>query len=124
VIPNEDGRVLAAPGGEHLPGEYVVGWIKRGPSGVIGTNKKDAHETVDHLLEDLDAGVLPAPSQPAGDAIEELLSERKPDHVTYSGWEAIDAAERSAGEPHERPRVKLTRLHQLLDAAKAATRSG
>jgi ferredoxin--NADP+ reductase len=117
TIPNAGGRVTDGPGGAVLPGEYVVGWIKRGPSGVIGTNKKDAHETVDALLADLDAASLPEPPLPGGEAIEALLSERKHDHVTYSGWQAIDAAERSAGEPHGRPRVKLTRLQELLDAA-------
>jgi ferredoxin--NADP+ reductase len=117
TIPNTGGRVTDSPGGAFVPGQYVVGWIKRGPSGVIGTNKKDAHETVDKLLEDHSAGTLPQPSRPAGDDLEQLLRERKPEHVTYAGWEAIDAAERSAGEPHGRPRVKLTRLEELLEAA-------
>ena len=62
MIPN-DARPHARRG-EPLPGEYVVGWIKRGPTGIIGTNKRDAQETVDVLLEDLDAGRLPAPARP------------------------------------------------------------
>jgi ferredoxin/flavodoxin---NADP+ reductase len=118
TIPNDAGRVLNAPGGTRVRGEYVVGWIKRGPSGVIGTNKKDAHQTVDHLLEDLAVGALNAPTEPAGDAIEALLAERAPDHVTYAGWEAIDAAERAAGEPQGRPRVKLCSFESLLEAAR------
>jgi ferredoxin--NADP+ reductase len=107
TIPNEGGRVR--------PGLYVAGWIKRGPSGVIGTNKKDATETVELLLGDARAGVLPAAN---GDDLEELLAERAVDHVLYSGWEAIDSAERTAGEPRGRPRVKLCTWDELLEAAR------
>jgi ferredoxin/flavodoxin---NADP+ reductase len=117
TVPHEAGRILDAEGAQ-LRGDYVVGWIKRGPTGIIGTNKRDAQETVDELFEDLDAGRLNEPADPSRDSLEELLSERAPDHVTYSGWEAIDAAEKSAGEPHGRPRVKLTRTDELLDAAR------
>jgi ferredoxin/flavodoxin---NADP+ reductase len=120
TIPNERGRVLDAPGGAPRAGEYVSGWIKRGPTGIIGTNKKDSHETVDALLEDAAAGRLPEPPGAGPDAIEALLAERAPDHVRYDGWQAIDAAERAAGEPHGRPRVKLTRREQLLAAARDA----
>jgi ferredoxin--NADP+ reductase len=116
TIPNEAGRI-GGDGGP-LPGEYVVGWIKRGPTGIIGTNKRDAQETVDALVEDLNAGRLLEPSDPDRDSLEALLDERKPEHVTYEGWEAIDHAEKSAGEPHGRPRVKLTRFEQLLEAAR------
>jgi len=117
TIPHEAGRILDEQG-EQLRGDYVVGWIKRGPSGIIGTNKRDAQETVDELFEDLDAGRLNEPADPSRDALEGLLAERAPDHVTYAGWEAIDAAEKAAGEPHGRPRVKLTRTEALLDAAR------
>jgi ferredoxin/flavodoxin---NADP+ reductase len=120
TIPNDAGRVLDAPGGTQRPGEYVTGWIKRGPSGIIGTNKKDSQETVDALLEDLAAGRVPSPAVEDPEAIEALLSERAPDHVRYDGWQAIDAAEQAAGEPHGRPRVKLTRTEHLLDAARQA----
>jgi len=120
TIPNERGRVLDAPGGAQRPGEYVSGWIKRGPSGIIGTNKRDSQETVDALLEDAAAGRLPSPAVDDPDAIEALLAERAPDHVRYEHWQAIDAAEQAAGEPHGRPRVKLTRHEHLLDAARSA----
>jgi ferredoxin--NADP+ reductase len=106
-----------------VPGQYAVGWIKRGPTGIIGTNKKDAQETVDSLIEDLEAGRLPDPEAPDRDSLEALLDERRPDHVTYAGWEAIDRREREAGEPQGRPRVKLARFEELLDAA-AAERAG
>jgi ferredoxin/flavodoxin---NADP+ reductase len=121
TIPNDQGRILGEDG-RPLPGEYAVGWIKRGPTGIIGTNKRDAQETVDRLLEDLDAGRLPEPPEPQRESIEALLDERRPDHVTYAGWEAIDEDERAAGEPHGRPRVKHTTYDDLLDAAKGAER--
>jgi ferredoxin--NADP+ reductase len=116
VVPNEAGRVLGDDG-KPRPGEYVVGWIKRGPTGIIGTNKRDAQETVNTLLEDLEEGRLPEPQAPDRGELEELLRERKPDLVTYAGWEAIDRAEREAGEPHGRPRVKYTTFEELLEAA-------
>jgi ferredoxin--NADP+ reductase len=115
TIPNADGRVLdesAAP----IPGLYCAGWIKRGPTGVIGTNKKDATETVERLLEDAREGRLRART---GDTIEELLAERDAEVVMYAGWEAIDALERSRGEPHGRPRVKLCSWDDLLAAARS-----
>lgn len=106
TIPNQGGRVQ--------PGLYVAGWIKRGPSGVIGTNKKDATETVELVLEDARAGRLP---QGSGADLAALLAERGIPHVMYAGWEAIDAAERGAGEPRGRPRVKLCTWEELLAAA-------
>jgi ferredoxin/flavodoxin---NADP+ reductase len=120
LIHNDGGRVHDGSG-EQVPGLYAVGWIKRGPSGVIGTNKKDAQETVDKLFTDLEAGNVPEPEL-AGDrdAIETLLADRKPDHVTFEGWQAIDAAEVEAGKPHGRPRVKLCRVDELVEASKGA----
>jgi ferredoxin--NADP+ reductase len=119
LIHNEGGRVHDGSG-DTVPGLYAVGWIKRGPSGVIGTNKKDAQETVDKLFADLEAGGIPEPEL-ADDrgAIEALLNERKPDHVTFEGWQAIDAAEVEAGKPHGRPRVKFCRVDELVEASKA-----
>ena len=83
---------------------------------MIGTNKKDATETVELLLEDARAGKLPPR---AGGTLEEMLAERGADAVLYAGWEAIDEAERTAGEPHGRPRVKLCTWDELLAAARA-----
>jgi ferredoxin--NADP+ reductase len=119
TISNEGGRVNQD--GAQVPGLYAVGWIKRGPSGVIGTNKKDAQETVDNLFQDLEAGVIPA-AELAGDrgSIEALLAERRPDHVTFEGWRAIDTAEVEAGKPHGRPRVKLCKMEELVEASRAA----
>ena len=114
TVPNEGGRVLDGDGKPVL-GVYCAGWIKRGPSGVIGTNKKDATETVERLIADARAGALGHARDPA--AIEALLAERGVEVVTQEGWEAIDAVEKSAGEPHSRPRIKLAEWDTLLAAA-------
>ena len=106
MIPNDRGRVE--------PGLYVAGWIKRGPSGVIGTNKKDASETVELLLEDARAGLLHRESD---ERLEDLLAGSEV--VMYGGWEAIDAAEKGRGEPHGRPRIKFVSWDELLAAAKS-----
>jgi ferredoxin--NADP+ reductase len=115
VLPNDHGRVLA-PDGEPLPGVYAVGWIKRGPTGILGTNKRDAEETVSRVAEDLRAGALPEPDADTG-AIEALLDVRKPDLVTAAGWRAIDAHELDRGRWEQRPRVKLASRDELLTAA-------
>ena len=107
TIPNAGGRVE--------PGLYAAGWIKRGPNGVIGTNKKDAAETVELLLEDARAGHLPA--RGAG-SLEQLLESRGVEAVLYAGWEAIDRTERDAGEARGRPRLKLCTWDALLAAAR------
>jgi ferredoxin/flavodoxin---NADP+ reductase len=116
TIPNDGGRVLGVDG-VALPGVYCAGWIKRGPTGVIGTNKKDATDTVEHLLEDAREGRLPPRS---GASIDGVLAGRGVGVVTYSGWEAIDGLERSRGEPQGRPRVKLSTWDELLDAGRSA----
>ena len=115
TIPNDGGRV------RDRTGEYAVGWIKRGPTGIIGTNKRDAQETVDTLLADLDADRLANPSDPDRDSLEAVVAERQPDVVSYAGWQAVDRAEKEAGESHGRPRVKLCSFEELLEAAKDAT---
>jgi ferredoxin/flavodoxin---NADP+ reductase len=109
TIPHGHGRV------EGRRNEYVVGWIKRGPSGVIGTNKKDSQETVDTLIADL-AGATALADFPDDHAekLAEWLTERQPKLVTDAHWKLIDEHERSAGEPHGRPRVKLPSLAKLL----------
>jgi ferredoxin--NADP+ reductase len=118
LIRNVEGRVVAEDG-ERAVGEYAVGWIKRGPSGVIGTNKKDAHETVDRIVADRDGGRLgaPEPELVDGEAVAAWLRERVPHVVGWDGWRTIDAHERALGEPHSRPRVKLVRVPEMLDVA-------
>ena len=117
VMPNEGGRVLGEDG-RPLPGVYCAGWIKRGPTGVIGTNKKDATETVALLLEDAEEGRIGG--TPRERTLEALLEERGVEYVSYAGWEAIDAEERTRGAPHGRPRVKFCTWEELLAAARAA----
>jgi ferredoxin/flavodoxin---NADP+ reductase len=117
TVPNAGGRVLDASG-EPIPGLYAAGWIKRGPTGVIGTNKKDATETVELLLEDAREGRLARADGTEDGLIDELLAERGVEAVMYAGWESIDALERSRGEPHGRPRIKLCSWDELLAAAR------
>jgi ferredoxin--NADP+ reductase len=135
LIPNEAGRVIDPESGEQVAGHYAVGWIKRGPSGVIGTNKKDALDTVTSIFEDLAEGKIQelplgssaSPPGPTGSGegralppIEELLAERGGDHVTYVGWQAIDQAEVAAGEPHGRPRIKFCTVAEMVEASRQA----
>jgi ferredoxin--NADP+ reductase len=114
VIPNDRGRVVGAER------TYCAGWIKRGPSGVIGTNKKDATETVELVLEDAVAGKLVAPNR--GD-LAALLEERDSAFIEYDGWQAIDAVERATGEPLGRPRVKVTGWSDLLETGRSVQSS-
>src|SRR5262249_35010967 len=106
--PNDGGRIE--------PGIYCAGWIKRGPTGVIGTNKKDATETVQVLLEDAAAGRLEPKLDATAAAVDARLAERGVRVVEYSGWTAIDDVERAAGEKSGRPRVKLCSWDELLAA--------
>jgi ferredoxin/flavodoxin---NADP+ reductase len=114
---NDGGRLLEESG-VPLAGVYCAGWIKRGPTGVIGTNKKDATETVKLLLEDAAAGRLEGAAEPRD--LAEVLAERGGEPVLYAGWEEIDRLEKAAGEPHGRPRVKLHSWDSLLAAARGA----
>jgi ferredoxin/flavodoxin---NADP+ reductase len=111
TILNEQGRVV----GEERT--YCAGWIKRGPTGIIGTNKKDASETVAELLEDFDAGRIAHRPEATPDAVEALLAERGVRAILYTHWTSIDELERAAGEPLGRPRVQLRTWDELLEAA-------
>ena len=115
VIPNTDGRVERD--GMPVAGEYVAGWIKRGPTGIIGTNKKDANATVASLLADRDSGSLPV--APAGtiDEFDALLAGRGITVVTTAGWRAIDAAERALGSPAGRDRTTIHDRQALIEAS-------
>lgn len=118
VVPNEAGRVTGDDG-EPVPGLYVAGWIKRGPSGVIGTNKPCAQETVGHMLADAAVGRHLHPEAPRPEAAERLIRQRQPDCVTYADWQRLDAVETAAGAKLGRPRVKLTRVEDMLGALRA-----
>jgi ferredoxin--NADP+ reductase len=122
LIRNTGGRVCAQPADAH-EGEYVIGWIKRGPSGVIGTNKKDAADTTAKIVEDRDAGRLNTPTHPGPADTAAVYAQRAPDSVTWVGWEAIDAHEKTSGQPHGRPRIKLVRLADLVERSRASAAS-
>jgi ferredoxin/flavodoxin---NADP+ reductase len=113
LISNDGGRVTSEDG-EVQPGEYAVGWIKRGPSGVIGTNKKDSADTTAKIVQDAEASRL---NEPTGEIepeqVEAWLRERVPGLVTWEGWEAIDAHETVAGEAQGRPRVKVVSVAEM-----------
>jgi ferredoxin--NADP+ reductase len=119
VLPNDRGRVLR-PDGSPMPGVYAVGWIKRGATGILGTNKRDADETVACVAEDLAAGSLPVPEKPAREDVDALLAERDLKPVTVDGWRAIEAHELLRGREEGRPRVKLASREELLATADAA----
>ncbi|HXT22910.1 MAG TPA: FAD-dependent oxidoreductase, partial [Thermoanaerobaculia bacterium] len=113
IVPNREGRVVN-PAGDALPGEYVVGWVKRGPTGLIGTNKPDSAETVQAMLADLPkAEPLPAAAADP-DAVPSLLAARGARAVDYAEWQRLDAREVERGAPQGRPRVKFLRLEEML----------
>jgi ferredoxin/flavodoxin---NADP+ reductase len=116
VILNKEGRVLHLDTREPVVGEYTGGWIKRGPSGVIGTNKPDALETVKHMLEDVAAGKTLCPDQPAPAAAAALVTARQPAYFTYEDWLRLDAMEIARGKAEGRPRVKFTSVGEMLAA--------
>lgn len=114
IVPNDDGRVL--DGDQIVPGVYVTGWIKRGPRGVIGTNRSCAQQTVDRLWQDFDSGLLNRTVKDRSNLID-FLAERGATRIDWQGWRAIDSAERKRGVDAARPRVKYVELPQLLAAA-------
>ena len=119
VIPNDRGRVLGDDG-HGRRGEYVVGWIKRGASGVIGTNKKDAVETVGQILADATADRLLAPAAAGRQATAAWLANAVREQVSWAGWSAIDRHERMTGERLGRPRRKLVALDAMFEVARSA----
>jgi len=116
VILNEKGRVLDAQTKQPLVGQYTAGWIKRGPTGVIGTNKPDAAETVSGMLEDLARDIHLRPALPTPDAVERLVRERQPQYLSYQDWLRLDEIETRRGKETGRPRVKFTRVKDMLAA--------
>jgi ferredoxin--NADP+ reductase len=123
VIPNDHGRVLDPASNTPVPGLYVTGWIKRGPSGVIGTNKPDAADTVASMLADLAEGMRLQPSQPAAASAEALVLMRQPLAVSYPDWLRADALECSAGQACGRPRLKFATIEEMLAALGRAART-
>src|SRR5262245_9411128 len=116
VILNDKGRVLEPESREPRAGEYAAGWIKRGPTGVIGTNKPDAAETVACMVEDLARDQLLSPSEPDAAAVLPLVRQRQPQYVSWSDWQRLDALEVARGQASGRPRVKFARVEEMLAA--------
>lgn len=116
VIINQQGRVLDPTTSEPIVGEYTAGWIKRGPSGVIGTNKPDALETVQCMLADVSQGIMLTPNRPEVTAAEQRIRERQPRYVSFDDWRRLDALEVAQGQATGRPRVKFTRVEEMYKA--------
>lgn len=118
VIPNVQGRVTQGAGGEVVPGEYVAGWIKRGPTGVIGTNKADAAESVRALLEDAPTLARVGDADRPPEAVAAYLEAKGVRFFPFDHWLELDALELAAGKAQGRPRVKLTRVEEMLKRTK------
>ncbi|MEB3367651.1 FAD-dependent oxidoreductase [Saccharopolyspora mangrovi] len=116
TVPNDGGRVLDLDG-DHIPGVYTTGWIKRGPVGLIGHTKGDALETINNLLEDLDK--LPEAEEPDSHSIIEVLEERGIEYTTWDGWTRLDDHEKSLGEPHGRERIKVVARDEMVKISRA-----
>ena len=117
VIPNRKGRCVI--GDDPMPGLYVTGWIKRGPSGIIGTNRADSVETVASILEDLPK--VKAIPKPGAAGLRDALAAQGVRIVGYGGWQKIDAAERARGQPMGKPREKFTVVPEMIAAIDAGT---
>jgi ferredoxin/flavodoxin---NADP+ reductase len=118
VIPNSEGRVLDAPGGNPVKGEYVAGWIKRGPSGVVGTNKADAHDTVKILIAERESLPRLDAKDAQPEAVTELLESKGVRFINFKHWQALDAHELKLGVAQGRPRVKVTSIEKMLELSR------
>lgn len=121
VIPNAQGRILDPATSQPLVGLYVAGWIKRGPTGVIGTNRPDAQETVQGMMADAQGNRLLLPAHPDVAAAEKHIHQRQPDYVSYADWQRLDALEIARGKAAGRPRLKFTRVDEMLRALRDDT---
>jgi ferredoxin--NADP+ reductase len=116
VILNEKGRVIDPQTKQPVTGQYVSGWIKRGPSGVIGTNKPDSVETANGMIEDLGKGALIGPTDPDPVSTDKLIHERQPQLFSFADWRALDKIEVARGLAKGRPRIKFTSVQEMLAA--------
>ncbi len=120
VIPNEQGRVVDPATRKHVTGEYAGGWIKRGPSGVIGTNKADSVETATCMLEDVRNGILLCPEAPSAEEAERMIRTRCRNYFSYEDWVRLDELETARGKESGRPRVKFTSVDAMREALEGA----
>jgi len=116
VILNQAGRVLDPETKQPRVGLYTSGWIKRGPSGVVGTNKPDSVETVTCMVEDLRVDKILQPANADAAGIEQLVRERKPDYFSYTDWKQLDQLEQERGKALGRPRLKFTSVEEMKQA--------
>lgn len=116
VILNQKGRIIDPESQKPLVGQYTAGWIKRGPTGVIGTNKPDALETVTCMVKDWADGFMLKPGRPEAADMEGLVQERQPNYFSYDDWLTLDAIETTRGQEVGRPRIKFTRVEDMLAA--------
>lgn len=116
VVPNDGGRVIDPESGTSILGLYVAGWIKRGPTGVIGTNKPDAAETVERMMEDAARGAILVPDHPSVEDAARLVAARQPRFLSYDDWRKIDRLETACGAAQGRPRVKFTSEEEFFAA--------
>jgi ferredoxin--NADP+ reductase len=108
--------VIESQSGKAVLGEYTAGWIKRGATGVIGTNKPDAAETVEAMVEDVDEGELLDPEHPQVMAAREMIASRQPHFFSYDDWQKLDEIEVARGKDQGRPRVKFVSVEEMLAA--------
>ncbi len=116
VIPNEQGRVVNSDGGEVVRGQYVVGWIKRGPTGLLGTNKGDSGETVDAMLDDIQGQTAPMHDEQEPGSIESVLKSKEASYLTFSDWKELDLLEVEKGAALGKIRQKFVHLSDMLEA--------
>ena len=116
IFPNEEGRLTDKHGGTPIPGQYVVGWAKRGPTGLIGTNQGDSVATVEAMLADIEGVVVSVDPNKSEDAIVALLEERGIEYVSYSDWELLDQEERRLGEERGKIREKFSKIEDMMAA--------
>tara|TARA_Y100001934_G_scaffold180244_1_gene213215 strand:- start:77 stop:1483 length:1407 start_codon:yes stop_codon:yes gene_type:complete len=114
TIPNINGRVFNQDTQEILTGMYTCGWIKRGPTGVIGTNKEDAIETVHCMIEDVQSGKYIDVDPIDKDCVDEIITDAQPDTFTFDDWKRIDKIEIERGKVVNRPRIKFTSTLSML----------
>ena len=116
ILPNDEGRLQTEPDGDIVPGQYVVGWAKRGPTGLIGTNSPDSTATVKKMLEDIDGVTAPPDPARAPEAVVDLLRDRGVDFVTFDDWTRLDEDEVRLGQEQDKVREKYTDVESMMAA--------
>jgi ferredoxin--NADP+ reductase len=116
IVPNAKGRIVDPETGRPRPGEYVVGWVKRGPTGLIGSNKPDGVETAAAMIEDLPSLAPASGADATPEAVDRLLGSRGARAVSFADWQRLDRLEVERGKPSGRPRVKFCRIEEMLAA--------